>query len=141
MTIQRNLRTLAAAVLTTIAAAGCGNSGPKTHAVTGQVVYTGGDVAQLAGHNVEVALSSDPNVRAYGVIEPNGRFKLQTYENGKIIRGAKEGAYDARVVIADEGDGQSKKPKLAVRYLKFNTSGLKVNVPATDDVQLTVATK
>ena len=47
-----------------LALAGCSPSGPAVHAVKGQVELTGGDIAPLAGHIVEVALASDPSVRA-----------------------------------------------------------------------------
>ena len=72
---------------------------------------------------------------------PDGQFKLETYENGQTQTGAREGTYEARLVIVDEGDGQSKKPKVAPRYLKFRTAGWTVQVPPADEVKLTVAAK
>ena len=42
--------------------AGCGQGGPKTHAVAGKVELGGGDVSALAGSSVEVALATDPSV-------------------------------------------------------------------------------
>jgi hypothetical protein len=142
MTIDRRLKCGVAVILSVVAGAGCGGSnGEKKHAVTGQIVYSGGDLATLTGHNVELALTSNPTIRSYGVIEPDGRFKLETYENGQTQAGAREGTYEARLVIVDEGDGQSKKPKIAARFLKFQMAGWTVQVPPVNDVKLTLTAK
>ncbi len=142
MTIDRRLKFGVAVILSVVGGAGCGGAaGEKKHAVTGQIVYSGGDLATLSGHNVELALATNPSVRAYGVIEPDGRFKLETYENGQTHAGAREGTYAARLVIVDEGDGQTKKPKIHGRYLDFKKAGWTVQVPSAEEVKLTVAAK
>jgi hypothetical protein len=124
------------AALALLAVAGCGQSGPKTHAVVGSVSLAGGDSTQLAGHYVEAALRTDPTVRTSGVIGPDGRFKLETLSDGKIRKGAPEGTYAVRLVLSDD-DG-TKRPKVAPKFLRFETSGLSLQVPARDDVKLEV---
>jgi hypothetical protein len=130
-----------AVALILVSALGCGNSGTKIHKVSGRVSLAGGDVSHLAGHLVEFSLGSDPNVRASGVIEPDGHFTLETLDGGKIHKGAREGTYQARIVLNDEGDGTLKLPPLARRYYQFQQSGLSIQVPATEEVQLKVSTK
>ena len=127
------------AALALLVAAGCGQSGPKTHAVAGSVSLAGGDSAQLAGHYVEAALSTDPTVRASGVIGPDGRFKLETLAGGRVQKGAPEGTYGVRLILSDD-DGVAR-PKVSPRYLRFETSGLSIQVPAKDDVQLELAAR
>jgi hypothetical protein len=130
MTIRRY------AALALLAVAGCGQSGPKTHPVAGSVALAGGDSTQLAGHYVEAALTTDRTVRASGVIEPDGRFKLETLADGRVRSGAPEGTYGVRLILSDD-DGV-KRPKVSPRYLRFETSGLSIQVPAKDDVKLEV---
>lgn len=120
-----------------LAAAGCGGSS-GAHPVAGTVNWSGGD---LAGHLVEFAHPTDPNVRGFGTIGPDGRFALERLSDGKTAPGLPAGTYQARVVINDEGDGQTKKPKVPARYLDFKTSGWSVQVPPPGDVTLTVAAK
>jgi hypothetical protein len=120
---------------------GCGRDGPETHPVSGRVVLTGGDAGQLAGHHVEAVLESDPAVRASGVIGPDGTFALETLDAGAVRKGARAGRYRARVVPAEENEDGKKlrKPPVAARHLKFETSGLSFSVPATEEVKLVVS--
>jgi len=100
-----------------------------------------GDVSALAGHNIEVALESDPLVRAAGQIQENGVFTLETLAGGEIRKGAIEGNYKARLVVVDD-DAESKRRALAAidpRYLQFEVSGLSFHVPAKDVVKLQVS--
>jgi hypothetical protein len=118
---MKRLRALAPLLLA-LSLFGCGDATPPVHPVSGTIVLVGGDVAQLAGHHVEAALTADPTVRAAGVIGPDGRFSLETLHGGTILRGARAGAYE-------------------VRFLSFKTSGLTLQVPAADEVQLRVSAK
>jgi hypothetical protein len=126
-----------------VACTGCGQSGPKTYPVAGKVVLAGGDTSKLAGHHVEAALEGDPAVRAAGVIGPDGRFTLETLQAGAIQKGAREGKYQVRILPADEDDDGRKlrKPPVAARHLKFETSGLSLQVPANGSVTLAVASR
>ena len=38
-------------------------------------------------------------VRASGVIEPDGRFKLETLQGGEVVKGAREGTYRVRLIL------------------------------------------
>jgi hypothetical protein len=142
MNRKRNRLATFAIALGLLGAPGCGQSGPKTHAVRGKVSIAGG-AQQLAGHHVEAALDTDPTVRAYGVIAPDGTFKLETLHAGTIIKGAQEGTYRVRIIPAGEGEKgqQSQKPPVAARHLKFETSGLTFQVPACGDVTLEVSSR
>ena len=123
-----------------LAFAGCSPSGPAVHAVKGQVELTGGDIAPLAGHIVEVALASDPSVRASGEIKPDGKFQLESLLDGKIRSGALEGKYVARIVLADDDPQQRRTAAQTIhpKFLKFESSGLGLEVPAKEPVQLQV---
>lgn len=120
---------------------GCGDSGPKTYPVNGTITLPSGDSSPLAGHNIEASLDGEPTVRASGVIEPDGRFKLETLQGGKIVTGAREGSYKVRLVLSDDDAASRKLAKKAVpaRYFQFDTSGLAFQVPG-DDVKLEVKT-
>jgi len=72
--------------------AGCGGKG--TYPVEGKVVYPDGAAAiDLAGHTVNFE-SAELNVSATGEVQPDGTFKLGTFENED---GAPPGKY--RVTI------------------------------------------
>ncbi len=128
------------AVLFAAGLCGCGGR-PGTYPVSGRVTLADGDTAQLAGHIVEAALTTDRTVRASGVVDADGRFSLETLDGGKLLRGAREGTYDVRIVVVREGDGHDRRPPLAPRFQEFKTSGLSVRVPAAGEVQLSVASK
>lgn len=125
------------------ALAGCGQSGPKTHPVAGRIELPGGDASALVGSTVEVALASDPTVRGFGEIQPDGTFKLQSLQAGELRPGVLEGKYAARIIPNDEDAATRKKAAKAVapRFLKFETSGLAVQVPPAGEVALALAAK
>src|SRR5689334_4028766 len=118
----------ALAALGLLGALGCGRVGPKTYPVQGKVELASGDVRELAGSHVEAALAGDPAVRSSGEIRPDGSFSLQTLHAGVILKGARQGEYQARIILADEGGGRRRRP-LDQRFLQFGTSGLTFRVP------------
>ncbi len=120
--------------------AGCGPGTPKTYPVSGKLSLSSGDVSQLAGHFIEASLEGDPNVRASGVIGPDGSFSLETLHSGIILKGVLEGKYQVRIVRGEEDDDgkKLKKPPVAPRYLKFDSAGLSLDVPPPGDVVLKV---
>lgn len=133
-----NVRIASAGFLAAAVLVGCSSSEglrPVTGTVTGP-----GDVSVLAGSAVEIALETDPTVRASGTIEPDGRFTLDTLKGGQVQRGAPAGTYKARIVLGDDDPALQKKAAKAVpaKYLKFETSGLTVRVPADAPVTLAV---
>ena len=69
---------------------------------------------------------------------PDGTFTLETLHAGTIFKGAREGTYRVRIVPGDEDDNgkKLKKPPVAAKHLKFETSGLTFQVPASGDVTL-----
>lgn len=138
MTVDRRIRHGVAVVLSVVGTGliGCSDGGPATHAVSGQIVPTGGKPDQLVGHLVEIVSTTDPTVRSSGVIEANGRFRLETLDHGKVHSGARAGTYQVRLLLVDEGDGVTKKPKVPRRYQDAKTSGWSIQVPADGDVKL-----
>lgn len=124
-----------------LALGGCAD-GPKTYPVTGRATLAG-DPQKVAGHHVEAALTDDPLVRASGVIGPDGTFTLETLHAGRILKGAREGTYRVRLIPADEDDNgkKLKKPPVAARQLKFETSDLTLQVPPPGEVTLEFASR
>jgi hypothetical protein len=127
-------------VAAALALPGCDPDLPKTYPVTGKVALSGGDAAQLAGHCVEVVLQGNPNVRASGVIGPDGTFALDTLHAGHILKGVQEGKYQARILRNEEDDDgkKLKKPPVAPRFLKFDSTPLSIDVPPAGEVTLNV---
>jgi hypothetical protein len=121
---------------------GCGAGGPTTHPVKGKVVLAEGDVKQLAGCTVEAMLTEDPNVRASGSVAEDGTFTLETVQDGRIVKGAREGKYQVRILRSsdDDGRGKSRLP-LDPRFGKFETSGLTLQVPPGGEVILNVTAR
>ena len=120
--------------------AGCGASGVKTHPVAGKIAIQGAEVKPLAGHTVEIALDTNPELRASGQIRDDGSFELETLHSGTILKGAVAGTYKARIVLSDD-DAMERllaAKSIPARYLQFEKSGLSLQVPATDGVTLNV---
>ena len=117
---------------------GCGPTGPKTHVVKGQVQLPDGDIKVLAGHALQVIQENNPQIQAYADIKPDGSFALETYDQGEIRKGALEGRYKARIVLADDDAEIRAQAVRAVppAYLQFETSDLTIEVPAKSDVKL-----
>jgi len=126
-------------IFAVLLAAGCAPSGPRTYPVSGRIDL-GGDVAVLAGSHVEAVLATDPYVRASGEIQPDGTFTLQSQHGGTIAGGAIEGGYTIRLLLNDDDKPRYRKAKAAVagRFLKFESSGLTLRVPADGPVVLKV---
>lgn len=139
---MKTSRILAAAV-GLWALVGCSDGGPKVYPVSGKVALAGGDAQKLAGHNVEVVLEGDPAVRASGVIGADGAFTLETLYAGKILKGVQEGKYQVRILAAEEDDNGKKlrKPPIASKHFKFESSGLSLQVPPPGDVTLQLSSR
>jgi hypothetical protein len=119
---------------------GCGGSGVKTHPVAGKIEIPSGDIKPFTGHTVEVVLDSNPAVRAAGQIQEDGTFALETLQGGSVLKGAVEGTYKARIVLADDDISQRNLAAKAIpaRYLQFEKSGLSLQVPTTENVSLKI---
>ena len=131
---------LLVAAIGVVAFAGCGGSGVKTHPVAGKIEVPSGDIKPLAGHTVEVVLDSNPAVRAAGQIQEDGSFELETLQGGSVLKGAVEGTYKARIVLADDDFSQRVAAAKAIppRYLQFEKSGLSLQVPSAANVSLRI---
>ena len=117
----------------------CSNR-PKTHAVQGKIELAGGNVEVLQGSHVEGSLVSDDKVRASGVIQKDGTFKLETNHAGATFAGAREGKFEVRLILADDNVATLRKAQQAVapRFLDFKSSGLTIDVPSKEPVVLKV---
>jgi hypothetical protein len=135
-----NVRKVVALAAVLLLAAGCGG-GPEVHPVRGRIVLKDGDVGRLADAHVEFELRGAPKVRADGLIAPDGRFEVQALHRGQVLKGMPAGTYWVRLVLDDESKGAKKARPLPVsrQFLRFDTSGLSVTVPAPGDVTVTVA--
>jgi len=114
---------------------GCSRPSVKTYPVTGKVQITDGDTSLLAGSHVELMHETDQALRPTGKITPSGDFKIETLYQGRILPGAPEGTYKARIILGDESDEGVPKRKgdpIHRRYFDFQTSGLTAKVPSGD---------
>ncbi len=123
------------AALLCCAAAGCG--GPKTYDLAGRVVFADDQSAagDLAGYAV-TAVCADPPITAVGVVEDDGSFVMETFQEGD---GAVAGKY--RVALTPPlpyGDEPPAAVLIDARYLDLATSGLEFEVPGEGEVVLRV---
>ncbi len=116
---------------------GCG--GPAAFPVKGKLVFEKGDVKLLSGSIISCQHEQDPSIGARGDIQEDGSFTLETYVRGKIVPGALEGTYRARIVPEDGAeDGLFNKTRIDPRFLDANATTLTFKVPAPDTVVLTI---
>jgi predicted small lipoprotein YifL len=130
------LSALAGVILSTFSLAGCGSKSPiKTHPVVGKVEIKDGDTAILAGSAVELQHEKDEDLRPTGNIDSTGKFVVKTLYKGKIIEGAPEGKYKARIILgdpSDEGVPKRKGDPIHKKYYDFTASKLTITVPGGD---------
>lgn len=139
-TVDRRLvlRTLAAISLAPLA--GCGQSGVAFHKVRGRIQLAEGDSKILAGHHIEAAHETETFVRAFGVLEEDGQFQLETLHEGALRQGAIAGKYKLRLVLSDD-DSNLRQQAAAVipdKVFHFDTSGLAIEVPSAEEIQLRI---
>jgi hypothetical protein len=115
--------------------AGCSSQPIKTQPVSGNVQIKDGDAAILTGSTIELQSESDETLRPYGNIDSSGKFTVKTLYQGKLLAGAPEGKYKARLILADQGDEGVPKRKgneVHRRFFEFGKSGLSISVPSAD---------
>lgn len=138
-------RFFAPAILLVLAATtiGCGTRGPRTHTVRGKIELTGADVASLVGSHVEAVSTDDPLLRASGEIREDGRFILQTLHAGRVLDGAPAGSYKVRVILSDDDPARRRQAAKAIarRFLDFEASNLTFDVPSSQEVVFTLASR
>lgn len=124
----------------------CTESTLKTYPVQGYVVHTDGDVHQLIHSHVELMKDNDPSVHAHGEIGLDGRFTIHFVYEGELMTGAPEGRYLVRLILAEENpegceDTSNKLKRVPIhnRFLEFNSSGLSVVVPDSQDLFIAVS--
>ena len=124
------IHTLIPAVI--VAIAGCGSS--ELHTLDGRVALQDASGFMFAGDALELRLEGNPLQRAFGHIEPNGSFHIETLDAGKIASGVKPGVYEARIVLADDDPQHVKLASQVIhrKFTRFEASGLKVRVPSED---------
>ena len=105
------------------------------------VVFENGDIKQLADCILELQEENDAEVRAEGMIRPDGSFELQTYRKGKRSPGVPAGTYRAWIVMSSEDGGEEarlRRSGLDPRFLDAKSSGLTVKVPPERNLTLKV---
>jgi hypothetical protein len=115
--------------------AGCGGNG--TYPVQGKVVYQDGSPAtDLTGYFISMDLS-EKQLSASGVVQPDGTFKVGTFEDDD---GAVPGKYRVALTPPEAPvDMPSPKPVIAKTYGSLASSGLEVEVkPEPNEVTLQV---
>jgi hypothetical protein len=124
-----------------LAVTGCGSKGPRTHAVAGRIELHSGEISQLAGSTLEVALLSSPTTRGFGQIQESGRFALSSLQAGELRSGVLEGKYAARIIPNDEDFESREQATKAIdaKYLRFESSGLVLDVPTQSEVTFSLS--
>lgn len=100
-------RSLLAAMLIAVAAAGCGKkrSGIVAYPVTGTVTYNG---KAVAGANISYTTTNPDAPRAGATTDSEGKFSLTTYVSPtEILKGAPPGDYQVVIVKAAEPEKPS----------------------------------
>jgi hypothetical protein len=132
----------AAAALTLLPGCGGGGDGaPRTHPVSGKVVFKGkpGNFRQLVGGKVRFQSTSDPSLIAVGTIEDDGTFALGTPFKEKGLGGVPAGTYKARVELpATDNEDTPQRLPFHPKYLDFHKSGLTFTVPVTGEILIEV---
>ncbi len=118
-------RLLVIAGLLLCCVSGCGPREPKTYAVTGKVVFKGGNVAQLQGWVVQFQSAAEPDQRAVAEIGEGGAFKAVSVVSNRGKEGVVEGQHRVAVVNVLNENAKVIHPK----FMKFETSGITVTVP------------
>jgi hypothetical protein len=129
-------------LLVSMCVCGAGCSRSELASLEGKIVVQGASSFSFAGDVLELRLEGDTLQRAFGEIKPDGTFELETLDDGSVKRGLKPGAYQARVVFSDDDPKHPVEASKAIhrKYTRFETSGLKIEVPS-EDVTLKVSAK
>lgn len=117
-----------------LALVGCGSS--ELHTLDGRVVLQDASEFVFSDDVLELRLEANPLQRAFGHIESDGSFHIETLDAGKIANGVRDGVYEARIVLSDDNPQHGKLASKAIdrKFTRFETSGLRVQVPSKDVV-------
>jgi len=139
---------LVAVVVLGLAAGGCAAPEfPKTYPLSGIVLLPNGK--PLPGGKIEFESVADPSLRGVGELDKDGTFaRVYTYKsNGREVEGLVEGEHRVRIELTEHGEeaGGGRDPgeggpaarrrpsPVDSRYRSFDTSELKVSVPAPEN--------
>src|SRR5262245_32122479 len=128
-------RTSWAALLLIVFASGCGSG---RYAVTGRVTYEDGTPVE-GGTVIGEATVNGKLVAVQGNIEKDGTFSWGTERAGD---GAQPGNYRVIVMpvaLSDAEMGEGKRPTVASKYTKYETSGLTFEVKSSGKNQLNIS--
>ncbi len=109
--------------------AGCGPSNQAP--AGGKIVLPATTAFSLAGDTLELRSQSNPTQLAFGQIQADGSFKVESLVDGKVVSGAPVGKYQARLVISDDDYAHKSQAAKAIpkKFLNFDTSAIVVEVP------------
>ncbi len=129
---------LSAAIL--FVAVGCGGSDSsiKTYPVRGKVVLKGGNANRLERGKVWFQSTSDPSLKAVGIIYEDGSFAMTTLLEDKGVLGVPAGQYHARVEPPTDEDHKPQPGLIHPKYQDFKKSGLNFTVPGPDEIVIEV---
>lgn len=122
---------------------GCADGRPATFPVSGRVVFADG--TPVTSGTVELE-SVDHGVNARGAIQPDGTFRLSTYETGD---GALPGrhrvaviqmfvAQDERAIHHNHGADEQRPRSVHRKYAGYDTSGLTVDILADRENEIPI---
>ena len=85
-------------------------------------------------------MQQPPMARRQAVTREHHGDRFEDALDGKIKKGVLEGKYTARIVLADDDPVQRRTAAQTIhpKFLKFESSGLGLEVPAKEPVQLQV---
>ncbi len=123
---------------------GCGESGPPTYPVAGEVIYTDRTPLGSGGRIIFVSTNVTPPVTGKGYLEADGKFKLTLFNRGEGFvegTGLEAGDYEVAVLpdVPDDRGTMSQAAYLRAmepieeRYTRPATSGLKFTVAADSE--------
>jgi hypothetical protein len=123
------------ALIGAVICSGCGDAGPATLPVTGQVVYPDGTSPPLGGRVLFTSASGEANHTAKGHFGSDGKFQLTTFQEND---GAVPGDYQVAVLPEAPDDRGSMSERayeaalepIDAKFLNPQTSGLRYTVPA-----------
>ena len=114
---------------------GCGDGRPRRVPVSGQVFLDGKPLTK-GGH---VSMIPEHGRAASGVIEPDGRFTMTTYDEGD---GCVLGEHGVEVVSSDTSSPVVFVSFIPEKYREVDTSGIKVTITEpTDSLKIELSTK
>ncbi len=117
---------------------GCGPANQP--AASGRILLPSSDVFTFADDTLELRSKNNPNQLAFGKIQPDGSFQIESLINGEVVRGAPAGTYQARLVIADDDYQHKQAAAKAIpkKFFNFDSSALVVEVPG-NNIQLSIS--